>query len=204
MYDVETQRVRSFNRSVTQRVGALHEDYLATDRSLGASRVLWEIGEAGADLRELRARLDLDSGYLSRLVRSLAQHGLIVVEPGRSDRRVRTARLTEAGRAERQRLDERSDDLARALLAPLSDAQRARLVDAMAVVERLLTAGLVEVAIEDPRSDAARYCLRSYFAELDRRFEGGFDPGRALPTDAERLTEPAGLLLVARLRGEPV
>ena len=83
MFDVETQRVRSFNRSVTQRVGALHEDYLATDRSLGASRVLWEIGDDGADLRELRARLDLDSGYLSRLVRSLERHHLIVVEPGR-------------------------------------------------------------------------------------------------------------------------
>jgi DNA-binding MarR family transcriptional regulator/GNAT superfamily N-acetyltransferase len=204
MYDVDAQRVRSFNRSVTQRIGALHEGYLASDRSLGASRVLWEIGEDGADLRELRARLDLDSGYLSRLVRSLEQHGLIVVEPGRSDKRVRTARLTRAGRAEWQRLDERSDDLARALLAPLSGAQRAKLVEAMGVVERLLTAGLVEVATEDPRTDAARYCIRSYFAELDRRFETGFDPARALPTDAEHLTEPAGLLLVARLRGEPV
>src|ERR671914_760912 len=120
MYDVDTQQVRSFNRSVTQRIGALHEDYLASERSLGASRVLWEIGEEGADLRELRARLDLDSGYLSRLVRSLEQHRLIVLEPGRSDKRVRTARLTEAGREERQRLDERSDDLARDLLAPLS------------------------------------------------------------------------------------
>jgi DNA-binding MarR family transcriptional regulator/GNAT superfamily N-acetyltransferase len=204
MYDVDTQRVRSFNRSVSQRIGALHEDYLASDRSLGASRVLWEIGEEGADLRELRARLDLDSGYLSRLVRSLEQQGLIVVEPGRSDKRVRTARLTDAGRAEWQRLDERSDDLARALLAPLGAAQRAKLVEAMGVVERLLTAGLVDVAIEDPRTDAARYCIRSYFAELDRRFETGFDPARALPTDVEHLTEPAGLLLVARLRGEPV
>jgi DNA-binding MarR family transcriptional regulator/GNAT superfamily N-acetyltransferase len=204
MYDVDTQRVRSFNRSVTQRIGALHEDYLATDRSLGASRVLWEIGEDGADLRELRTRLDLDSGYLSRLVRSLEQHHLIVLEPGRSDKRIRTARLTEAGREEWQRLDERSDDLARDLLAPLSAAQRAKLVEAMGVVERLLTAGLVEVAVEDPRTDAARYCMGSYFAELDRRFEGGFDPARALPTDAEMLTEPAGLLLVARLRGEPV
>jgi DNA-binding MarR family transcriptional regulator/GNAT superfamily N-acetyltransferase len=204
MHDVETQRVRSFNRSVTQRIGALHEDYLASDRSLGASRVLWEIGEDGADLRELRARLDLDSGYLSRLIRSLEQRGLVVVEPGRDDKRVRSARLTNAGRAEWERLDARSDDLARDLLAPLSEAQRARLVDAMGVVERLLTAGLVEVAIEDPSSDAARYCMRSYFAELDRRFETGFDPARALPTDAEHLTEPAGLLLVARLRGEPV
>ena len=60
--------VRSFNRTVTQRVGALQDEYLASGRPLGASRVLWEVGEAGGDLRALRARLDLDSGYLSRIV----------------------------------------------------------------------------------------------------------------------------------------
>ena len=66
-----TERVRSFNRTVTQRIGVLHDEYLARGRPLGASRVLWEIGDAGTDLRALRSRLDLDSGYLSRLVRSL-------------------------------------------------------------------------------------------------------------------------------------
>ena len=60
----------------------------------------------------LRARLDLDSGYLSRLVRSLEQDGLVVVEPGARDKRVRTVRLTAAGRAERELLDRRSDELA--------------------------------------------------------------------------------------------
>jgi GNAT superfamily N-acetyltransferase len=127
-----------------------------------------------------------------------------VVEPGLHDRRVRTARLTAAGRAERALLDRRSDELASSLLAPLSEAQRARLVDAMGVVERLLTAGLVAVGIEDPASGAAQFCLRSYVAELDTRFDTGFDPTRSLSADAAELTEPAGLLLVARLRDEPV
>jgi DNA-binding MarR family transcriptional regulator/N-acetylglutamate synthase-like GNAT family acetyltransferase len=166
--------------------------------------VLWEIGADGTDLRTLRARLDLDSGYLSRLVRSLEQDGLVAGQPGAGDKRVRTVRLTDAGRAERDLLDRRSDELASSLLVSLSDPQRRRLVEAMAVVERLLTAGLVSVDVEDPASTAARFCIESYFAELDTRFDAGFDPSQSISADAAELTEPAGLLLVARLRGEPI
>ena len=198
-----TGRVRSFNRTVTQRIGVLHDEYLARGRPLGASRVLWEIGDAGTDLRALRSRLDLDSGYLSRLVRSLEQDGLVVVEPSPGDKRVRSIRITAAGRAERKVLDRRSDELARSLLAPLSEAERDRLVAAMEVVERLLVAGLVEVGIEDPTSAAARFCIESYFSELDTRFDSGFDPRRTNSPDFAELTEPVGLLLVARLRKEP-
>jgi DNA-binding MarR family transcriptional regulator/GNAT superfamily N-acetyltransferase len=203
MHDVATQAVRSFNRTVTQRIGALQDAYLARARPLGASRVLWEIGEDGTDLRALRVRLGIDSGYLSRLVRSLEQDGLVSVVPRATDKRVRTVQLTGAGRAEREVLDRRSDELASSLLAPLSAGQRARLVDAMGVVERLLVAGLVEVDVEDPTSPAARFCIQSYFAELETRFDTGFDPGRSISADADQLTEPAGLLLVARLRDEP-
>src|SRR3954454_13685658 len=149
-----TQRVRSFNRTVTQRVGALHDEYLARGRPLGASRVLWEVGEEPVDVRAVRARLDLDSGYLSRLLRALEGEGLVVVAPGSGDRRVRTVRLTPAGRAERAVLDRESGALADSPLAPPGDAQHERLVDAIATVELLLTAGLVDVAVEDPRSDA--------------------------------------------------
>jgi DNA-binding MarR family transcriptional regulator/GNAT superfamily N-acetyltransferase len=203
MDDTATQQVRSFNRSVTQRIGALQDEYLARGRPLGASRVLWEV-DGATDLRALRARLDLDSGYLSRLVGLLERDGLVVVEPSAGDKRVRTLRLTEAGRAERDLLDRRSDELAASLLVGLSATQRARLVEAMADVERLLTAGLVEVDVEDPASTAARFCIESYFAELDTRFDSGFDPSQSISADVEELTEPAGLLLVARLRGEPV
>ena len=62
----------------------------------------------------------------------------------------------------------------------------------------------VGIVVEDPRSDAARACLRAYFAELDDRFESGFDPAASISADADELIEPAGLLLVARLGGEPV
>jgi DNA-binding MarR family transcriptional regulator/ribosomal protein S18 acetylase RimI-like enzyme len=204
MAGTATQRVRSFNRTVTQRIGVLQDEYLARGRPLGASRVLWEVGEGPVDIRALRARLDLDSGYLSRLLRAIEAEGLVAVEPGAGDRRVRTVRLTGAGRAERAVLDRESDALANSLLAPLGPAQRERLVDAMAVVERLLTAGLVEVAVEDPRSAAAASCLRAYAEEMDATFEGGFDPARSRAVDPAALTPPAGLLLVARLHGEPV
>ena len=137
MNDTARLQVRSFNRSVTQRIGALQDEYLARGRPLGASRVLWEVGRDGTDLRALRARLDLDSGYLSRLVRGLERDGLVVVEPGSDDRRVRAIHLTDAGRAERAVLDERSDALAASFLAPLGEPQRARLLEAMADVEHV-------------------------------------------------------------------
>ena len=199
-----TARVRSFNRTVTQRVGALSDHYLARDRPLGASRVLWEIGPGGTDARALRARLDLDSGYLSRLLRGLQDEGLIQVVPAEGDHRVRTAVLTDAGRAERAELDRLSDDLAASLLAPLNDRQREQLAAAMGTVERLLTAGLVTFAVTDPASPEARACMAAYFAELGERFDGGFDPGASLPATDADLVEPSGLLLLARLHGEPV
>jgi DNA-binding MarR family transcriptional regulator/ribosomal protein S18 acetylase RimI-like enzyme len=197
-------QVRSFNRTVTQRVGALNDAYLSRDRPLGLARLLWEVGPDGSDVRLLRSRLDLDSGYLSRLLRSLEADGLVVVEQNGTDGRVRTARLTDRGRAERAVLDRCSDDLARSILGPLSERQRARLIVAMAEVERLLVASAVQVSGHDPRHPDARSCLRAYFSELARRFDGGFDVSQSISAGDDELTLPAGLLLVATLRGEPV
>jgi DNA-binding MarR family transcriptional regulator/GNAT superfamily N-acetyltransferase len=196
--------VRRFSRVVTRRLGALNDEYLARPRPLGASRVLYEIGEAGADARAIRSRLGLDSGYLSRLLRRLEDEHLVTVDRDAEDGRVRVVRLTEAGRAERAELDRRSDELARTLLDHLDESQRRHLIDAMATVERLLTAQLVEIVPEDPASEAARSCLRSYFAELDARFDDGFDPDMSIRADAADLVPPAGLLLVAWLDGHPV
>ncbi len=204
MADAAVAQVRRFNRLVTERVGALEDHYLARGRPLGEARVLWEIGDRGCDVRSLRSRLDLDSGYLSRLLRSLEAAGLVTVEPHGGDRRVRTARLTPAGVAERALLDSRSDELARSLLDPLGEDQRARLVAAMADVERLLTAALVDVDVVDPAHPTARHCLNAYFAELDRRFDAGFDPALSSSPDLDAMRPPAGLFLVATLRGEPI
>ena len=197
-------QVRRFNRLVTQRIGALNEHYLGRDRSLGESRVLHEIGPDGADLRDLRTRLDLDSGYLSRLIRSLADKNLVRVRAHPEDRRVRRAELTPAGLAEYQAQARLSDDVAVTLLQPLSERQRARLLAAMAEVETLLRAGGVRIEAVHPAEPAARWCVAQYFAELERRFEHGFDPGISLPNADEEMVPPRGVFLVGSLDGEPV
>ena len=107
------QVVRSFNRAVTDRVGALNDRFLGRHHPLGEARLLWEVGPDGAEIRELRSRLSLDSGYVSRLLRSLERQGLVRVETSGVDRRVRRVRLTKAGLRERTELDRRSDALAR-------------------------------------------------------------------------------------------
>src|SRR5215831_17027635 len=114
------ESVRRFNRTVTQRIGALDESFLSRGRPLGQARVLWEIGPGGTRVRTLRSRLGLDSGYLSRLLRALEADGLIVVSAADGDRRVRAVRLTQAGLAEHAELDRRSDDMASAILGPLT------------------------------------------------------------------------------------
>jgi DNA-binding MarR family transcriptional regulator len=189
---------------VSQRVGALDDHFLSRDRPLGEARLLWEIGADGSDVRSLRARLGLDSGYMSRLLRSLERDGLVKMQPGAADRRVSTARLTAAGRRERELLDARADELAESLLDPLTDSQRERLVTAMGDVERLLMAGMVEIAPRDPTDPLAQHCLREYVAELDRRFDSGWDPTHSISADAPELRPPRGLILVASLLAEPV
>lgn len=196
--------VRRFNRRVTKYAGALEDQFLGRDRPLGESRVLYEIGRTGADLRDLRARLDLDSGYLSRLVHSLAARGLVRVGSGVDDERVRRAELTPAGLAELDEINRRSDQAAEAILAPLSVTQRERLVTAMAEVQRLLRASGVRIECVDPGTEEARWCVAQYFDELARRFEAGFDPARSLPNDDAEMVPPAGAFLLARLDGEPV
>lgn len=197
-------QVRRFNRLVTQRAGALDDHFLGRDRPLGESRVLYEIGSHGADLRDLRARLDLDSGYLSRLVQSLAASGLVKLSADPDDERVRRAHLTAAGLAEVEEMNRRSDQAAEAVLSPLTESQRERLVAAMTEVHRLLRAAGTRIERVDPAHPAARWCVAQYFAELARRFEDGFDPGESIPADDAELRPPHGAFLVASVDGEPV
>ena len=197
-------QVRRFNRLVTQRAGALDDHFLGQDRPLGASRVLYEIGSRGADLRELRERLGLDSGYLSRLVQSLTAEGLVTLSADPEDERIRRARLTRTGLAEVEVMNRRSDEAAGAVLASLSESQRERLVAAMTEVRRLLQVAGSRIARVDPASPAARWCVSQYFAELAERFEEGFDPGRSIPADDDELRPPRGAFLVASADGEPL
>jgi GNAT superfamily N-acetyltransferase len=191
----DIEGVRGFNRLVTRQIGVLDDPYMGR-RRLGECRVLYEIGFGGATARDVRARLGLDAGYLSRLIGSLSRDGLVEEHRGQ-------LRLTRAGRSLLHELDRGSDELAVSVLAPLSDEQRERLARAQAEVRRLLAVSMVSVAVEDPASADARWCLSHYFAELAERFEEPFDPGRTLPADAADLVPPAGAFLIARVGGEP-
>lgn len=204
MDDAQIQQVRRFNRAVTRRIGVLTDDYLGRGRPLAESRLLFEIGCDGADVRELRARLALDSGYLSRLLRALESQGLLATRPAPHDARVRRVALTRKGRREVEALDRDSQALASALLAPLGEAQRQKLAAAMAEVERLLRACAVELALADPTSAEARACIDAYLHELDERFDGGFDAARSVSADPAELVPPAGAFVLARLDGAAV
>lgn len=204
MIDEHIAHVRRFNRLITQRAGALDDQFLGRDRPLGESRVLFEIGLRGADLRDLRSRLGLDSGYLSRVVQSLASKRLVKLQSGPDDERVRRAQLTPAGLAELEEMNRRSDHAADATLAPLTESQRERLVAAMAEVHRLLQISGARVERVDPASHAARWCVSQYFAELANRFEESFDPGKSVPADDAELIPPRGAFLVVTVDGEPV
>src|SRR3954453_15152629 len=228
MSEPPLHRVRRFNRTVAEAIGVTGDRFLGRKRPPGESRILWEIGSDGIDIRLLRQRLGLDWGYVSRVLQSLARHGLVRVRVDCADRRVRRASLTPRGTAERAVLDQRSDTLAAGLLQPLSDRHRQRLVAAMTEVERLLRASMVRFAVVDPLSSDAQWCLRQYFAELAARFDDGFDAARSIPADAgqprrpaarsdagsaagpripaaaEQLRPPAGLLLLAYARERAV
>lgn len=201
----DIQRVRSFNRLVTLRAGALDDSYLGRGRPLGQARILFEIDSSGSDMRALRERLGLDSGYLSRILKSLERQGLVAVSRHAGDRRRRSVAPTAKGRAERAAYDTLSENLARALLEPLDPSQRARLLSAMADVEALMTAVAVVVGIEAPDGEDARRCLDAYFGELAEQFESGFDPakGSSAPDDAA-LAPPGGCFMIARLSGHPI
>ena len=196
--------IRRFNRLMTQRVGALEVDYLRRGRPLAEARLIFEISPDGVDVRALRSKLGLDSGYLSRLFQSLKKQGLIAVAKGVGDARRRRVSLTRKGAAERATYDKLSDNLAASMLEPLDASAQIRLLAAMGEVERLIRAGSVKVSFDRPDGADARRCLDAYFRELAARFESGFDADEDASASLADMTPPSGLFVIARLEGEAV
>lgn len=201
---LQITRMRSFNRAVTRRIGALEDSYLSRGRPLGEARLIFEIGPDGAGLGALRSRLGLDSGYLSRMLRSLEAQGLVSVDKLDGDARNRHATLTDKGRAEHAAYDALSDELAASVLKPLSSSAQDRLVAAMAEVEHLLAAASVTVGEGDASSADAQQCMRLYVDELAARFEEGFDTSKGNSVRGSEFVRPHGAFLIARLDGSPV
>ncbi|RKR93169.1 MarR family transcriptional regulator with acetyltransferase activity [Micromonospora pisi] len=193
--------VRDFNRYYTRRLGVLTERYLDQDRPLSEARLLFEIGDR-ADVRDLRTRLGLDSGYLSRLLRSLAEQNLARVRPHPDDGRVRIVELTDAGIRERTELDRRSSASVNELLTRLTPGQRTQLITAQTQIRRLLRSAAVLIETVDAASAPARQCLRAYADELTVRFPEGYDSGALV--DPDELTGDNGALLLAREEDHPV
>ena len=131
--------VRRFNRFYTRRIGALQQGYMGSAFPLPQARVLYEIGQRGeCTASELGAELDLDPGYLSRLLQTLKRQGMVQGEAAREDaRRVRLS-LTAKGRKAYQQLDGRSRELVAGMLGKLPSTDQARLVGALQAVESVL------------------------------------------------------------------
>jgi DNA-binding MarR family transcriptional regulator/predicted N-acetyltransferase YhbS len=200
----DTEALRRFNRAWSQRVGLLDDSYLGQGRSLGASRLLYEVGLTGCGVLDLRRRLGLDSGYLSRLLRRLEDDGLVTVRADPSDRRRRLVVPTAKGRRAHGRLEERSEERALALVAPLGASHRRRLLESLTTAERLIRAATCVLEPVDVASAEATAAVARYFAEIDERFDGGFDPAVGAATDLGAMRPSAGIFLVARIDEEVV
>ncbi|MFB6552601.1 GNAT family N-acetyltransferase [Streptomyces sp. NPDC056405] len=197
--------LRRFNRYFTRRIGVLDDRYLGQDRPLGEARLLFEIAESGSgvSLRDLRGRLGLDAGYLSRMVKALEAQGMVRLGVHPDDSRLRTVEPTPAGRAEVAEQNRRADVLVSGLLQGLGPDQRRRLTDAMATAQRLLRLAAVTVTPVDARTTPdARACLDAYAADLDARFPEGFDPSDLV--GPEEVSGDAGAFFVAYEEGRPV
>ena len=202
MNTMEIARIRRFARAVTAEVGALDSSFLGRGRPLGAARVLNAIGAGRTEIGEIRAYLGLDSGLMSRLLRSLEVEKLIVTAPHPADARRRVVSLTAAGQREFLAYEELSDARAIALLerAPQGDA----LLLAMDRVALTLGRDAIAITEIDPTSESARGCLTAYYAELAARFTGGFDVARSCDPEAAAMVRPQGIFLLATADGLPV
>ncbi|WP_293386385.1 bifunctional helix-turn-helix transcriptional regulator/GNAT family N-acetyltransferase [Phenylobacterium sp.] len=133
--------VRRFNRFYTQTIGVLDKGYLGTDYTVAEGRVLYEIARAdGTTAKAVGEIVGLDAGYLSRIVARLERDGVVARERSASDGRSAVLRLTPQGAEVFGPFDRRAAAVVEGLLAPLSAAERPRLVDAMRTVESLLGA----------------------------------------------------------------
>ncbi|MFT5291565.1 MAG: DNA-binding MarR family transcriptional regulator/GNAT superfamily N-acetyltransferase [Planctomycetota bacterium] len=197
-------KVRSFNRTFTQRIGALSSSYLGRGLPLGQARVLFELGDGGIQIRQLRANMGLDSGYVSRMLRSLEKKGFVATSRDTADARVRIIQLTKAGKSELVELVRLSDEGAEAWLKPLSPRQQKELVAAMAKVEHLLRASDIEIQAEDPASAKASWCFEEFFKELEGEFTEGYDPELTVSSTAADLAPPKGIFFLASLPSGPV
>jgi DNA-binding MarR family transcriptional regulator/GNAT superfamily N-acetyltransferase len=212
--------VREFNRFYTHRIGVLQERLLATPFTLTESRLLWEIAHRdGVTAAVLARELDLDPGYVSRLLRGLTERRLLRGRRAPHDARNRLLELTAAGKRAFAPLNRRSQEQADALLSALPDAGQRRLVDAMATISHLLEGQAAAVQLRAPRAGDIGWVVARhgalYEAEYgwDMRFEAlvahiaahfveRFDAQREACWIAERDGANVGCVFLVQARDE--
>ncbi|MEM9589778.1 MAG: bifunctional helix-turn-helix transcriptional regulator/GNAT family N-acetyltransferase [Pseudomonadota bacterium] len=195
-------RIRSFGRAVAVEVGALEDSFLDRGRALGAARVLNAIGLGHQNVSDIRTLLKLDTGLLSRLLRSLEAEGLIETKPNPADRRGRVTTLTPKGKEEFDIYETLSDERAAAILARHKSAHR--LLEAMDVVTVALSRENIVFEEADYTSDIARFCLNAFAAELSARLNLEFDLKQSGDPELSQTKHPNGTFVVARLDDMPV
>jgi DNA-binding MarR family transcriptional regulator/GNAT superfamily N-acetyltransferase len=210
--------VRAFTRFYTARLGVLEQHLLDSPYSLTEARLLYELAHRDRPTaKQLLAALGLDGGYLSRIVQGFERDGLIKRSPSPDDRRHHHLALTTKGRTAFAKLDRRSDGAVAAMLDGLAPAARARLVQAMATIERLLAnpPGEAPAVIRAPRPGdvgwvvqshgaayAAEYGFDATFEALVAQIAGQFlashDPSRERCWIADVAGEPVGSVFLVR------
>ncbi|MGE5327473.1 MAG: MarR family winged helix-turn-helix transcriptional regulator, partial [Deltaproteobacteria bacterium] len=134
-----TEAVRWFNRFYTKKIGVLHEGLLRSRFSLAEVRVLYEIAHrTNPTATELARGLDLDAGYLSRILRKFHARGFLTKRVSKADARQSHLALTRKGQAAFAPLDERARKEVAAMLDGLSPTEQSRLIGAMRAIEELL------------------------------------------------------------------
>jgi len=150
------ETIRAFNRFYTRRIGVLHEGLLDSPYTLAESRLLWEFAHhENPTATDLAHALDLDAGYLSRLLRSFKERGLIKSTRSSTDARQVHLSLTAAGRKAFAPLNTRSREQVAGLLGALPEASQQQLLQAMASIEHLL-------GDQAPQHGAPPYLLRPH------------------------------------------
>lgn len=190
-------RLRRFNRAVTREVGALDTSFLGRGRPLGMARVLQLVRPEGTDVALIRDRLDLDSGLMSRFLRSLEREGLIETATDPTDRRRRIARLTDRGAEEMAAYDGIGRDSAARLIAR-AGSRAPEVIAAMDLIATLLNREQLEIRPADPDSPEVLASWQAYFDELTARVPAARPEMFTLPDPgADKYRPPQGCCLVA-------